>query len=116
MYLNWGNYGGREYLDSATVRLFTSRVYNDDTENRRALGFDRPVTDKTDEGPACNSASALSYGHSGFTGTLAWMDPAHDLIYIFLSNRIHPNQSNTKLLDQNVRTTIQQVVYDALEK
>jgi CubicO group peptidase (beta-lactamase class C family) len=115
MFLNWGSYGDKEYLDSATIRTFTSRVY-EANDNRRALGFDRPVIDEPDEGPACNSASASSYGHSGFTGTLAWMDPEFELLFIFLSNRVHPNQSNTKLLDQNVRTNIQQVLYDAIEK
>jgi len=113
MYLNWGTYGGRRYLDSATIATY-SACFNDEQENRRGLGFDRPVTDTPDEGPACNAASPLSYGHSGYTGTMVWVDPAYDLIYVFLSNRIHPDQGNTKLIDMNVRTAIQQVVYDAI--
>jgi CubicO group peptidase (beta-lactamase class C family) len=113
MYLNNGSYGADNFIDSATIALYTS-CYNCDQENRRGLGFDRPITDLPDEGPACNDASSRSYGHSGFTGTLTWVDPAHDLVYIFLSNRVHPNQGNNLLIDMNVRTAVQQVVYDAL--
>jgi CubicO group peptidase (beta-lactamase class C family) len=115
MFLNGGWYGQRRYLQKATVDLYTSR-YNTEEENRRGLGFDKPVTWEEDEGPVCNDASPLSYGHSGFTGTLAWADPEYDLIYIFLSNRVHPDMGNNKLIDMNVRTEVQQVVYNALMK
>jgi len=114
MYLNGGTYGGKRYIRPATIARYTG-CFHDERINRRGLGFDRPVTDTPDEGPACNDASPISYGHSGFTGTMVWMDPAYDLLFIFLSNRIHPDQGNTKLIDMNVRTAIQQVVYDAIE-
>jgi len=114
MYLNGGWYGQRRYIDSLTLATYTS-CFNCDEKNRRGLGFDRSVTDEPDEGPACNSASPLSFGHSGFTGGLTWVDPAYDLVYVFLSNRIHPNQGNNKLIDMNVRTAVQQVIYDAIE-
>lgn len=113
MYLNGGWYGERRYIDSTTLNTYTS-CYHCENGNRRGLGFDRPITDEPDAGPACNGASPLSFGHSGFTGTIAWVDPAYDLIYIFLSNRVHPNQGNNKLIEMNVRTAIQQVIYDAL--
>jgi len=112
MYLNKGTYGGRRFIDSATVNEFT-RCQFCEVENRRALGFDRPITDEDHAGPACDSASEFSYGHSGFTGTLAWMDPKYDLLYIFLSNRIHPDQYNSKLISWNVRTNIQQAIYNS---
>jgi beta-N-acetylhexosaminidase len=113
MYLNWGWYGERRYIDSATVVAYTL-CYDCENGNRRGLGFDRPVTDEPDAGPACEEASPSSYGHTGFTGTIAWVDPACGLIYIFLSNRVHPDQDNTKLIDDNIRTRIQQVIYDAI--
>ncbi len=113
MYLNRGWYGERRYIDSATLVTYTS-CYDCENGNRRGLGFDRPVTDEPDAGPACDDASPLSYGHSGFTGTIAWVDPAYGLIYIFLSNRVHPDQGNMKLIDDNIRTRIQQVIYDAI--
>jgi len=114
MYLNKGTYGGRRFIDSATVAEFTRCQYCD-FDNRRALGFDRPMEEE-DAGPACNSASALSFGHSGFTGTIAWMDPEYDLLYIFLSNRIHPNQHNIRLITDNIRTDIQELIYRSMEE
>lgn len=114
MYLNGGEYGGRTFLDKDVLEKYTQRVYQDNG-NRRALGFDKPEPDEDKSGPTCESASLSSYGHSGFTGTIAWVDPEYDLIYIFLSNRIHPNQYNLKLISENTRTRIQQVIYDAIE-
>jgi beta-N-acetylhexosaminidase len=113
MYLNHGTYGDRRYIDSVTVAEYT-RCQFCDFENRRALGFDRPITDEDDAGPASNSASERSYGHSGFTGTIVWMDPEYDLLYIFLSNRVHPDQSNAKLISMNVRTRIQEMIYQSI--
>jgi CubicO group peptidase (beta-lactamase class C family) len=115
MYLNGGWYGDRRYIQASTLARYTSCYNPDEKVNRRGLGFDRPVTEIPDEGPACNSASPLSYGHTGFTGTLVWVDPAYDLVYIFLSNRVHPNQGNYRLIDMNTRTAIQQVIYNAIE-
>jgi beta-N-acetylhexosaminidase len=113
MYLNGGAYGGRRYIDAATIARYSSCI-NDERKNRRGLGFDRPAADTLDGSPACRDASPLSYGHSGFTGPLVWVDPAYDLLYVFLTNRIHPDQDNTKLIDMNIRTAIQQVAYDAI--
>lgn len=113
MFLNGGSYGKRRYIEQSTLELYTS-CYNCEEENHRGFGFNKPVYWEEDAGPACNSASASSYGHSGFTGTLAWVDPEYELIYIFLSNRVHPDMGNNKLIDLNVRTEVQQVVYDAL--
>ncbi|MEN8229216.1 MAG: glycoside hydrolase family 3 N-terminal domain-containing protein [Bacteroidota bacterium] len=115
MFLNGGWYGEQRYIDSTTMAIYTS-CFNCDEENRRGLGFDRPVTEEPDAGPACDDASPLSFGHSGFTGNLTWVDPEYDLVYVFLSNRIHPNQGNHKLIDMNVRTAVQQVIYDAIEE
>ncbi len=115
MYLNFGTYGGRRFIDSTTLAHYSSPQHPVKV-NRRGLGFDRPVTWEEDEGPACNSASEKSFGHSGFTGTLAWVDPVYDLLFIFLSNRVHPDQANDKLIEMNVRTALQQAVYDALEQ
>ncbi len=111
MYLNRGIYGCERFIDSTTIETFTSVVKEG---NRRGLGFDKPVLDPEISGPSCKEASSLSYGHSGFTGTLVWVDPKYDLIYIFLSNRIHPNQYNKQLIKTDVRTNIQSAIYRSL--
>lgn len=113
MLLNRGSYGGVQYLEPKTVDLFTKK--NDDA-SRRGLGFDKPEPDKLKPGPTSINASMRSYGHSGFTGTCVWADPEHELIYIFLSNRINPTADNRKLISENIRTEIHQVLYDAILK
>jgi CubicO group peptidase (beta-lactamase class C family) len=55
-----------------------------------------------------------SFGHSGFTGTYAWADPEKEIVYIFLANRTYPNAGKNYLLRENIRTNIQQVIYDAV--
>jgi CubicO group peptidase (beta-lactamase class C family) len=84
--------------------------------NRRGLGFDKPEPDKSKPQPTCDGPSLESYGHTGFTGNMIWVDPAYDLIYVFLSNRVYPDAENTKLAEMNVRTNVQQAVYNALIK
>jgi len=113
MYLQKGEYANERFLSNEVVSEFTKCQFCID-ENRRGAGFDKPVLEGEEGGPTCQCVSSLSFGHSGFTGTLAWADPETNLIYIFLSNRIHPNANNKKLLKMDVRTEIMQVIYDSL--
>ncbi|MGC1243407.1 MAG: glycoside hydrolase family 3 N-terminal domain-containing protein [Chryseosolibacter sp.] len=116
MYLDMGTYGGQRYIREETLREF-SRTQFPGNDNRRALGFDKPnlkylgVNNNTAAGAGPNS-----FGHTGFTGTFAWMDPDTGLLYIFLSNRVTPTRENTRLYQLNTRTQIQQVLYDAIIK
>lgn len=113
MFLQNGYYGGEHYFKPETIQYFTSCPYCDD-KNRRGIGFDKPETDPDKQGPTCKSASTSSFGHTGFTGTMVWADPDNGLLYVFLSNRIYPDQNNTLLIRENIRTDIQQIAYDAL--
>lgn len=115
MFLQGGEYAGQQYLDPATIREFT-RVQFAGNRNRRGLGFDKPAITPANGSPAATSASPLSYGHSGFTGTFAWVDPKENLVYVFLSNRTFPYPSNGKIIDMEIRLRIQQAIYDAIEK
>ena len=103
MYLNGGIYGGRRFLSDSIIHRFSARVYSDNG-NRRGLGFDKPEPERNKIGPTCHSASLESFGHTGFTGTMAWADPRYDIVYIFLSNRVHPNQYNNLLVQKDIRT------------
>lgn len=111
VFLNNGWYGSNRYFEPSTINYFTQ---TGNQLNRRGLGFDKPEPDTAKVSPACESASLNSYGHSGFTGTFLWVDPDKQLIYVFLSNRVHPNAYNNKLVEDNVRTRIQQKIYNAL--
>ncbi len=107
-----GIYGRKQLVEAETIHEWTQR-FDPDVRYRKALGFDRPEFE-SNEGPTCDQASWSSFGHSGFTGTLAWADPEHDLVFVFLSNRTYPDADNRKLIKNNVRTELQQVVYESL--
>lgn len=111
MMLNRGAYGGVQYIKPETVDLFTSKQSE---VSRRGLGFDRwdPIADH--HYPS-QLASPQTYGHTGFTGTCVWVDPKVNMVYIFLSNRVHPDVQN-KLGSMNIRPRIQDAIYEAIQK
>lgn len=112
MLLNGGSYGGLNFLSPEVIKQFTKCQYCG--TNRRALGFDKPV--KGGGGPTCDLASAESYGHTGFTGTIAWADPTTGINYVFLSNRVYTDAENKKIITMGTRTEIQKVIYQALNR
>jgi len=87
MLLNGGKMNGERYLKKKTIKKFTA--YSSEV-SRRGLGFDKPEKDNdTRKEPyPSKSVSARTFGHTGFTGTCVWVDPANDLIYIFLTTRV----------------------------
>lgn len=107
LFLNGGKIAGHQFFDESTVKEFTRAQF---PGNKRGVGFDRP---NASGGGTCDElASQKSFGHSGFTGTLAWADPKNEVVFVFLSNRVHPSQDNWKIRDMNIRTKIQHVVYE----
>jgi CubicO group peptidase (beta-lactamase class C family) len=111
MQLQYGKYGGKQFLEHKTIAEFSSYQSPD---SRRGLGWDKPEKKSDEYNPASRYASYDSFGHSGFTGTLAWADPAFDLVFVFLSNRIYPEISNPKLNELHIRKRIQDVVYESI--
>ncbi|WP_339698107.1 glycoside hydrolase family 3 N-terminal domain-containing protein [uncultured Roseivirga sp.] len=110
MHLQLGQYGNQKYYELNTIPAFTSQQTED---NRRGMGWDKPIVGK-DEGPTSRYASASTFGHSGFTGTAVWADPEQELIYVFLANRVYPNAENAKLIQWNIRTKIQDLIYESI--
>lgn len=109
MMLNEGAFEGKQYVSAETFRTFNQRYYA--TKGcRRALGFDKPLINSRSS-HVSPKASQSSFGHTGFTGTMVWVDPEYNLIYIFLSNRVHPSASPNKLANMNIRTDIQEQIY-----
>ena len=108
--LQLGTYGGTTFLYPETILNFTKRQY---VGNRRGLGWDKPS--RGSNGPTTDLASQKTFGHTGFTGTAAWADPEHQLIFIFLSNRVYPDAGNFKLNQLNIRTRIQGLLYEAID-
>ena len=110
LFLQKGKCAGMTFFDEKTINEYTKAQFSG---NRRGAGFDRP--NSNGGGPCDILASQESFGHSGFTGTLAWADPKDKVIFIFLSNRVNPDAENWKLSDLNIRTKIQHVVYEAVQ-
>jgi len=111
MLMERGNYRGQQLIKPETVDLFNKRHI---AGNRRGLVLDKPALNSSVGGSASSLVSDSSFGHTGFTGTMGWVDPEHDLVFVFLSNRIHPNVENKKLIQGNYRTKIQTEVYRQL--
>jgi len=114
MYLNMGMYGGERYIREKTLEEFISRPFARQG-NHRGIGFD-----KTELTPGPNDlmgkyASKNSFGHTGFTGTMVWMDPASGLLFVFLSNRVSPDATNNKLITTKLRARIYEILADALK-
>ena len=110
MNLQDGYYGGRRYFNKGIVKEFYS--YKTPV-SRRSLGWDKK--EPKGNGPTSELASTNTFGHSGFTGTCVWVDPDKELVYIFLSNRVHPDVGNKKLITMDVRTKIMDVIYRSME-
>ena len=107
MLMNQGSSADRQWIKSSTVQYFNQRHF---PGNRRGLILDKPSLDKVGGSPSA-LASHESFGHTGFTGTMCWADPEQELVFVFLSNRIHPNVDNKKLIQQNIRTQLHTEVY-----
>lgn len=111
MLLQGGRYGGRQYFQEATVQEFT-RVQFPDNNNHRGLGFDKPLLAyDAQRSSVAKAASPSSFGHSGYTGTFVWADPEHDLLFVFMSNRVHPSRNSRAIYDLNIRPRIMAAVY-----
>ncbi len=114
LYLNQGTYNNQLIFKKNTLKVFTKAPFKE-KQNRRGVFFDKPSLN-LNKLNVYTGSSSFSYGHTGFTGTMVWVDPKEQLIYIFLSNRVHPKSDNWKLTQENIRTKVQQVVYESLIK
>lgn len=115
MYRQKGSYAGQQFISTKTIAEFT-RYQFPELGNRRGLGFDKPSFTYTGNAP--RSATKASYGHSGYTGTFVWVDPdpAYNLTYVFLCNRVYPTRNNPKLGNLNTRTNIVEALYQATKR
>jgi CubicO group peptidase (beta-lactamase class C family) len=112
MLLNGGEWNGRQMIKKETIELFTD--YHS-AVSRRGYGFDKPEKDNATRAEAypAKSASATTFGHTGFTGTCVWADPDSKLIFVFLSNRIYP-QDNGVFKTLNMRPKIFETIYQSI--
>jgi uncharacterized protein YbbC (DUF1343 family)/CubicO group peptidase (beta-lactamase class C family) len=81
-------HGGAPIFKPETVKMLTSVQSPPNVAVKRTGGFD---LDSGFSRPRGELYPIGSYGHTGFTGTILWIDPASNSFYVFLSNRVHPN-------------------------
>lgn len=116
LFQNYGMAQGKQIISEETVREFI-KVQFPENDNRRGLGFDKPLLDNAgrplEEAYPSPLVSPESFGHSGFTGTFAWADPVNGLTYIFLSNRVYPTREHGQIYRLNIRPALQHVFYTA---
>lgn len=108
MLINKGNYNGHQIFSPETVEKFTSRS----RLNYRALGFDRVAAGWP--GLVKEGASEATFGHTGFSGTCVWADPENELVFVLLTNRIHPDPNNKKLMKLNTRGKAHRQIYRSI--
>lgn len=111
MLLQEGNYGGRQYLQPETVRLFTSRYAG---ETRRGLGFDMKQLNEDRRMNLSPMASEKAFGHLGFTGIAVWADPVEDLVVVVLSNRTYPSMENNTFGKLDTRLRLHSAAYESI--
>ncbi|MBD2700057.1 serine hydrolase [Spirosoma sp. BT702] len=112
MNLQKGSYGDQRILNPMTVPFFTQTLSN---RSHRALGWDKPNPESASSVYMSPKASARSFGHTGFTGNVVWVDPDEELIFVFLSNRIYPTAGNTTINTTKLRRRIHEVIYNAVQ-
>lgn len=119
LYRRMGEYGGEQLISRNVLEDYT-KVQFRSNNNRRGLGFDKPLLNNSalsqkDAYPT-KGASPSSFGHSGYTGTFVWVDPAYGITYVFLCNRVYPTRKSEALTNMNIRSEILQAIYDSIKK
>ena len=115
MYMNMGSYGGTQLISDYALTEFAQCQYCQEG-NRRGLGFDKPLIEySATASSVAEATSPNSFGHGGYTGTFAWVDPDAELLFIFLSNRVHPTRNNRKLYQLGIRPRIHKALYEAIK-
>ena len=93
MLLNEGEVDGVRILKPETVRLMTQPQMRSEASKIRGLGWDINSRYAHPRGP--HFPMNQSFGHTGWTGTSLWVDPASESFVVFLSNRNHPSEDGS---------------------
>ena len=110
MILNKGIHNNKQMIDSETVELFAKNHIKNDSLNNRGLGFDKVRIVSENKVYPNEKLSNKSFGHTGFTGTMFWVDPEKDLILVFLTNRVYPNREKGSFYEIDVRNKLFEII------
>jgi len=89
MVLGLGELEGKRLVSPLTIRKFTAPQSPADQHTLRGLGFDMDSQFSANRGELFPIGSV---GHTGFTGTSMWIDPATNTYVILLANSVHPKR------------------------
>jgi CubicO group peptidase (beta-lactamase class C family) len=95
MLANRGRLKETAFIDPA---LINESVQNHTKGLSESRGYGFAVKDEHPN-PAGEIFSPGSYGHTGFTGTVFWVDVKTSFYTVLLSNRVHPTRENTKIVE-----------------
>ncbi|MCK9413785.1 MAG: serine hydrolase [Prolixibacteraceae bacterium] len=114
LYLQNGEYGNEKFIREETVKNWTSSHFQK-SNNRRGYGFDKPGIQMNrhtgKERYPSIVVSGQSFGHSGYTGTFVWADPANQLLFVFLSNRVFPDRDNHRINKLRLRPMLLETLF-----
>jgi CubicO group peptidase (beta-lactamase class C family) len=106
-----GTYQGKRYLKLSTIRSFAWEV---EPGHARARGWQKPAFGRSVKTIAPPKASRSAFGHTGYTGTLFWVDPKKDISVIFLTNVTYPRDGISHFKKNAGYKTVLKLVYDIL--
>ena len=110
MLLNGGRAGSKQILSPLTVAKMTTSALPPSLRAVRGLGWDIDSSYSSNRGELMPIGS---FGHTGFTGTSLWIDPATRMYVVFLSNRVHPDgKGDVTPLRAKVATVVAAAVLD----
>ncbi len=107
-WLSEGSAPGGPWVAASMMRQF---VQPSDHSGTRALGWDTP--DRRGAKPSVygTRAGPRTYGHTGWTGTMLWVDPVRDLFMVFLTNRsLDPRARRSITALRKLRTELSDLV------
>jgi CubicO group peptidase (beta-lactamase class C family) len=110
MILNKGIHNNEQMIDSETIELFTKNHIHNDSLNNRGLGFDKVRIVSENKVYPNEKLSFKSFGHTGFTGTMFWVDPEKDLIIVFLTNRVYPSRDEGSFYELDVISKLFEII------
>ena len=109
MLLMGGELDGTRVMSAETVAEMTKPRCMPDGTNCRTYGFD--VQTKLSSARGERFERGATFGHTGYTGTMLWVDPKNDCFVILLANRVHPQDKGTVT---PLRRKVSTVVAEAL--
>lgn len=110
-WLRQGAVESGHWVAPATMQEFLRRSSDPGTPGGRALGWDTPTVGGDDPSIYGTRAGSRTYGHTGWTGTMVWIDPGRDLFMVFLTNRsLDPRARRSLTAMRDIRSALSNLV------